>query len=137
MTIPTAVFDCMVYLQAAARASGPARACLRLVQQGRVLLVISPPIFAELEDVLNRPKVRQKFRSLDSESVAVFLADITHLATSILDVPHVVSFSRDAKDEPYLNLALKAGARYIVTWDDDLLSHASHAQHHQFHDPLP
>ena len=35
------VFDCTVFLQAAARSSGPAAACLQAVREGKVELVIS------------------------------------------------------------------------------------------------
>lgn len=31
------------------------------------------------------------------------------------------SYERDPKDEPYVNLALAAGAKYLVTRDKDLL----------------
>jgi len=121
MTVPIAVFDCMVYLQAAARQDGPARACLALAQQGRVTICISPAIRAEVQDVLSRPKVRLKFPSLTPESTAQFLHDIDGLTTTLAEVPGVVSFPRDPKDEPYLNLAVAAGATRLVTWDNDLL----------------
>jgi putative PIN family toxin of toxin-antitoxin system len=121
MTVPVAVFDCMVYLQAAARPDGPARACLGLAQQGRVCLCISPAIRSEVDDVLSRPKVRQKFPSLTPAVVAAFLRDVDALARSAGEVPKVVTFPRDPKDEPYLNLAVAAGATRLITWDNDLL----------------
>ena len=121
MTPPVTVFDCMVYLQAAARAEGPGRACLRLAEEGRILLCISPPVHAEVANVLNRPQVRRKFAALTPEAVTVFLEDVSRLARSVPQVPSVVTFPRDPKDEPYLNLALAAGAEYLVTWDKDLL----------------
>jgi len=119
MTVPVAVFDCMVYLQAAARPVGPARACLEMAQEGRVVLSISSPV--RVEDVLSRPRIRRKFPSLTPEAVAVFLGDIDALASCVAEVPKVVTLPRDPKDEPYLNLAVAAGAKYIVSWDNDLL----------------
>jgi putative PIN family toxin of toxin-antitoxin system len=121
MTVPVAVFDCMVYLQAATRPEGPARACLGMAQLGRIVLCISPAIRSEVADVLSRPKVRRKFPSLTSEAVAVFLGDIDALARCAAEVPRVVTLPRDPKDEPYLNLAVAAGAKHLVTWDNDLL----------------
>jgi len=121
MTVPGAVFDCMVYLQAAARPGGPARACLGMAQQGRVVLCISASIRSEVEDVLTRPKIRQKFPSLTPGAVAVFLGDVDSVAKRVPDVPSVVLLPRDPKDEPYLNLALAVTAKYLVTWDRDLL----------------
>jgi putative PIN family toxin of toxin-antitoxin system len=122
MTLPLAVFDCMAYLQAAARPDGPARACLGLVQAGRVTVAMSPAIRAEVEDVLGRPKVRQRFKSLTSEAAAVFLNDLDRLTTTTEVARSIAVLPRDPKDEPYLNLALTVGAKYLVTWDNDLLS---------------
>lgn len=58
---PRVVFDCMVVLQGAGRPAGPAGACLRLVDQGRVTLCVSAEVLAEVRDVLTRPKVQRKF----------------------------------------------------------------------------
>ena len=40
----------------------------------------------------------------------------------VAEVPTLVNLERDPKDEPYINLAVKSGAKYLVTWDKDLLS---------------
>jgi predicted nucleic acid-binding protein len=37
-------------------------------------------------------------------------------------VPQVFSYDRDPKDARYVNLAIAAEARYLVTWDRDLLA---------------
>lgn len=55
--MPVAVFDCVVLLQAAARPNSPARACLRLVEEGRLQLCVSAAVLAEARDVLTRPNV--------------------------------------------------------------------------------
>ena len=36
-------------------------------------------------------------------------------------MPPVFSYPRDPKDEPYVNLAVAAGLRYLVSRDKDLL----------------
>jgi hypothetical protein len=64
---PGAVFDCMVLLQAAVSKKGPAFDCLRLAQAGRVRIVLSADVLAEITDVLNRPELRRKFKSLTSD----------------------------------------------------------------------
>jgi predicted nucleic acid-binding protein len=68
--IPGAVFDCVVLLQAAVSKKGPAFACLRLAQAGQVRIALSSDILAEITDVLNRPELRRKFKSLTSDSLA-------------------------------------------------------------------
>jgi putative PIN family toxin of toxin-antitoxin system len=115
------VFDCMVFLQAAARSSGPAAACLQAVRDGKIELVISAEILAEIRDVLTRPRTARKFPSLTVEAVDLFVQDIESLAVSVSDVPLAMVLERDPKDEPYLNLAIASSAAYLTTWDNDLL----------------
>ncbi len=46
------VFDCMIYVQGAARIKNPANACFELVESGVVELYLSRETLAETEDVL-------------------------------------------------------------------------------------
>jgi putative PIN family toxin of toxin-antitoxin system len=121
MTTPRAVFDCVVFLQGAARETGPAGACFRLLTEGRLTLCLSPPIFSEVSDVLTRPKTQQRFKTLTAERVEAFLREVQNRAVLCDTVPEVFSYPRDPDDEPYVNLAVAAGANYLVTWDNDLL----------------
>ena len=50
------VFDCMIYLQGAARTKNPANACFELVKNEVVELYLSRETLAEIEEVLTRPK---------------------------------------------------------------------------------
>jgi putative PIN family toxin of toxin-antitoxin system len=120
-TPPGAVFDCTVFLQALVNRKGPAFACKQLVDDGQVVLFLSQQVLAEVTEVLNRPELHQKLPALTAERVQAFLADLAARATTVADVPLQFSYPRDPKDEPYLNLALAAGARYLVAWDKDLL----------------
>lgn len=119
--LPRAVYDCNTVLQGAARATGPAAACLQLVEAERVRLCLSPEVRAELRDVLLRPKLRRKFPVLTPEWVETVLGRLEERAELFSEVPRVVELPRDPEDEPYLNLAIAAGARYLVTRDRDLL----------------
>ncbi|MBI3822723.1 MAG: putative toxin-antitoxin system toxin component, PIN family [Planctomycetes bacterium] len=116
-----AVFDCMVYLQAVGRMGGPARACFRLVDEGKTTLFVSSRIMAEVRDVLARPKIRKRFPLLTSESVDEFLVNVEKKAIVVDDAPCVFALPRDPKDESYINLALAVGAMYLVSRDKDLL----------------
>jgi putative PIN family toxin of toxin-antitoxin system len=119
---PRAVYDCMIFLQAAAR---PQRvhATIRLIQEGRVALCVSRDVVAEIRDVLTRPELREKFPALDPGHVDAFINDLLTRAVMIGDVPAAFSLPRDPKDEPYVNLAIAAGARYLVTWNDRHLTY--------------
>ena|SRR5271157_912746 len=116
-----AVFDCMVFLQAAARRESPAGACLLLVEFGAIELCLSREIVAEVRDVLGRERLRRKFPALTAEFVDSFLTALEKQSRLVPDVPRIFPYSRDPKDESYLNLALAAGANYLVSRDSDLL----------------
>jgi len=115
-----AVFDCMVFLQAAAR---PHRVHLLFdaINRRELTLFVSPEIIAEVHDVLTRPSVQRQFSALTPEVVKNFLADVLARATLVTHVPMRVALPRDPKDEKYLNLAIAVNARYLVSADNDLL----------------
>lgn len=116
----SAVFDCMVFLQAAINDQGPAFACLSFVETGDVMLSVSGPILAEVKDILTRPEIQAKFPSLTPERVDLFLQKIGMLAAVVADVPDAGFVLRDADDLPYLNLAVATNSGYLVSWDKDL-----------------
>jgi predicted nucleic acid-binding protein len=55
------VFDCMVFLQGAARRESPAAACLLLAEFGVVELCVSTEILSEIRGVLTRPSIQRRF----------------------------------------------------------------------------
>ena len=70
----------------------------------------------ELAEVLSRPRLRAKYPDLTDQRRDQLLAVIRHLAEIVSDVPQTVLLARDPDDEPYVNLAVAAGAGYLVTW---------------------
>lgn len=116
-----AVFDCMVFLQAATSDQGPAFACLALVEAGDVSLSVSGPILAEVKDVLMRPQIQAKFSTLTPERVDLFLQKIVMLAAVVAEVPDVGYPLRDADDLPYLNLAVATNSSYLVSGECGIL----------------
>ena len=61
---PSVVFDCMIFLQALGRSSGPSKRCFELLDQGQIILHMSNAIQSEIADVLSRPSVLRKFPDL-------------------------------------------------------------------------
>jgi putative PIN family toxin of toxin-antitoxin system len=119
---PRVVFDCGVFLQAVLRETSPAGACIDLVDTGAVDLVISQPVFAEIQDVLQRPELKPRRRGRLTDAMVQEILDWIHdHAVWIEDVPQAFHYQRDPDDEPYLNLAIAAGASYLVSRDKDLL----------------
>ena len=115
------VFDCNILLQAVARKTGPAAACLRLAEEGFVQLRLSEEILTELAGVLRRPTIRARYPELTDEIVDDFLKGLRSTAEITSYVPKRFSYPRDIDDESYLNLAIEAEANYVVSRDKDLL----------------
>jgi len=92
------------------------------VEDGLVELVLSEPVFAEIREVLERPELKPRRKGrLTSRMVDEILVWIRDHSVWISNVPEVFHYDRDPNDEPYLNLAIAAGATYLVSRDRDLL----------------
>ena len=62
-----------------------------------------------------------KYPFLTLEFIEAYLIRVAQFAKFIKTFPLYFSFSRDPKDEKYINLALETEAQYLVTRDKDLL----------------
>jgi putative PIN family toxin of toxin-antitoxin system len=116
-----AVFDCNTYLQSVVRRNSPAGLCFQLAEKRIIKLFIGKDVLAELEDVLNRPHIRERFVNLTDERIEEFLGSLKKIATFVRNIPKVFSLPRDVDDEVYINLAVEAEADFIVTRDRDLI----------------
>ena len=115
-----AVFDCNILIQATTNSRNSASACFRLVEAKVVKLFVSEKTLQELEEVLDRDYIKERFKFTD-EVIQEFLDKVRSLAVILKNVPKVFSLPRDVDDEEYINLAAHAEALYIVTRDNDLL----------------
>jgi len=114
------VFDCNTFLQSLAAPEGPAGRCVQFAIDRKVSLFVSPAVIAELQEVTSRPKVIAKLH-LIPKRVDEFI-DTVKIAATILDgFPESFVYQRDPDDAHYVNLALAADARLIVSRDKDLL----------------
>jgi putative PIN family toxin of toxin-antitoxin system len=118
---PLVVFDCVVFLQGLIKQTGPAVTCLESFEKGRFSLAISPEILAEVRDVLSRSGLQRSFPLLTEERAHRLIELILLRGKLFRNVPRRMELPRDRDDEPYLNLALEAGAQFLVTRDRDLL----------------
>ena len=114
------VFDCNVFLQALANPGGPAGRCVELALQGRVALFISTQILEEIRRVVAYPKTRNKLKLRD-DRIELLLDNLPKAATLVPMVIETWTFERDPDDAHYVNLALTANARLVVSRDKDLL----------------
>ena len=119
--IPKVVFDCNVFLQALVNPNGPAGRCKKLVDRGEVELFVSEEVLAEVAEVLSRPRTRKLAPALTIEVIEAFIADVRLKSICLQNVPEEYRLERDPKDEQYINLAIVARAKFIVSRDNDLL----------------
>lgn len=115
------VFDCNVFFQALISPAGPAGQALAAAVDGNCSLFVSEFIFDELKGITSRPHLVARFH-LTTEQVAHFWESIAEIATMLVDVPAVFDFPRDPQDAHYVDLAVAAQAKLIVSRDLDLLS---------------
>ena len=118
---PLAVVDCVVFLQALLSDRGPAGALLRHAEDGGVIILITPVILDELAKTLGKPRLRAKNPQLTDGVVTQYLERIRSVGIVFEPVPRIFRYERDVDDEPYVNLAIAAGADYLVSRDKDLL----------------
>ncbi len=115
-----AVYDCMLWFMRAAR---PFRFhdAFSLIDRGEVRLCVSLEVLSEIRDVMSRPHHQIKFPALSPRRIDAFLESVLERSIMVAPVPHVYELERDPKDSKYVNLAIAAGASYLVTRDHDLL----------------
>lgn len=82
-------------------------------------LFVSEPVVTEIIEVLHRPELTVKFRTLKDMD---FLAVMEILGQApIVEIPLIPLASRDPKDNKFLATAIEAKSDYLVTEDNDLL----------------
>lgn len=83
-------------------------------------LYVADEIENEINDVLNRPKLRKKFAQISDNDIEKVLEIVARTYRVELPDP-VEAVSRDPKDDKFLACAKTATADYLVTEDNDLL----------------
>jgi len=91
-----------------------------LLRNGDYILLYSDPLLTELADVLNRPRIRDKY-GLSTEDIETVLALIL-LRGEAVTIIRRIEVCRDPKENMILEAAVAGGADWIVSGDDDLLT---------------
>jgi len=125
-----AVFDANVLISAFLSRDNPggvSNELLRFVISGAVDLQISADIIDEMTRVLLRSRRAQSRYRYSRDDVDEYRAALMMLATVIDDpLPTPGAVPRDPDDDKIIACAVAAGAEYVVTRDDDLLSLRTH-----------
>ena len=95
--------------------SGPPARVLDAALDGRLVLVTSPPLLAELRRVLAYPKLA---KVLDGGEQ---LANLIEASGVVVLPTHVIAAVNDESDNRVLEAAVEGAADYIVSGDEHLL----------------
>jgi len=104
-----AIVDTNILISGVIRPEGVAGTIQGRLRDGDFMLLYSEPLLVELTDVLNRSRIRQKYR-LGSEDIETVLALIL-LRGEPIDPRRRVEICRDPKDNMILEAAVAAGTR--------------------------
>src|SRR5271169_3083854 len=112
----TIVLDTSVLVSALRTRLGAGNAVLRLVAERRLVILATPPLFLEYEDVLKRPEHRL-VHGLGIEAIDEFLAELAALIE-----PVEVHFqwrpqSKDPNDEMVIEAAINGHADALITYN--------------------
>jgi putative PIN family toxin of toxin-antitoxin system len=114
------VFDCNVYAQALVDTNGPAGQCMSFVLADRVEVFLCPQIIQEIQE-LPQKKVGVKYGITETD-ILVFTKELLAHAVLFESFPTVYTHPIDPDDSMYVNLAVAAGAKLIVSNDNHLLN---------------
>ena len=133
---PKVVYDCNIFVQALINLNGPAARCMQKAKDGDVILFVSPFVLAEIREI--HLKIPAKY-GITGEQTDELARAVTLVSTIVTDVPEVYLHPYDPDDSAYVNLALKADAKLIVSRDRHLLmlSDAARKEGQEFRSRFP
>lgn len=114
------VLDTNVIISGLISPKGPPAGVLKAFKAGQFVLVTSQAINEEILEVMDRPRLRDKYGLADQMFDIAFI--LWEQAEVITDLP-IVRASKDPHDNKFLAAAVGGLAHYLVTGDiKDLLS---------------
>ncbi len=99
---------------------GPAGACVQAAFDGHIALFIADFVISEIRDIPNKPTPSKA--GVTPKKVEDLVQLLLVKAEYVSEVPAVYVHPIDADDSGYVNLALIAGAKLIVSRDRHLLN---------------
>jgi putative PIN family toxin of toxin-antitoxin system len=114
-----AVVDTNILVRAVIQPAGAVGPVLMRLRQGDYTLLYAQLLLEELVDVLNRPRIRDKYQLADQDIQAV-IGLILLRGEAVLPQERITA-CRDPKDDKFLEVAVAGEADVIISGDDDLL----------------
>jgi putative PIN family toxin of toxin-antitoxin system len=113
-----AVIDTNIWISALLNPFGYPARIRKSFEKGVFQVVVSEPILEELADVLNRPRIREKY-DVTPEDIKEILTLIEERSEYVL-LSGDIEICRDKDDNLIIETAIKGKAGYLVTRDDDV-----------------
>jgi putative PIN family toxin of toxin-antitoxin system len=113
-----AVIDTNIWVSAILNPFGFPSMLRQSFTKGLFQTVISEPLFLELAEVLNRPRIKDKY-GLTAADIEELLVLIEERSDPVL-LSGDVTICRDSGDNMVIETAVKGRAEYLVTRDDDI-----------------
>lgn len=110
------VLDTSVVVAALRTRSGAGNAVLRQIATRKLVMLATPPLFVEYEDVLQRPEQRLA-HGMSAQEVEEFLAELAGLIEPVEVHFQWRPLLHDAKDEMVLEAAINGRADALVTYN--------------------
>ena len=112
------IIDTNILVSGLISRSGPPARIVNAVLRGDIIPVMSDATFAELEEVLHRPRLQPYFR--DSRITPFQLLTALRIVAEFLKPGHSRQRMRDPADRPFVELAATQPAPdFILTGDKD------------------
>ena len=115
---PVALFDSNVWVSAFLNPLGTPAQLKDAWLAGRLDVVTSVPLLAEVNDVLRRPRIKRKYRIPEDDIVA--FCELIAVRTTLVPLVGSLTICRDPDDNTVLETALAGHVTYLVTRDDDI-----------------
>jgi uncharacterized protein len=118
-----AVFDTNVFVSALFNPQSPPAQLLELALQGKIRLIVSPHLIAEIERVLTYPKVKKllKKHNTGPGEVGEAIAKVLKVAVWAPGDLTVEAVADDPADDMVLAAAVEGSADFIISGDHHLL----------------
>ena len=113
-----AVIDTNVWISALLNPHGHPALLRASFETGKFQAVISPPLLEELVDVLQCPRIKDKYR-IRPEDIEELVVLIEERCKTVV-IMGEMTVCRDKDDNDVIETAVTGGAQYIVTRDDDI-----------------
>lgn len=113
-----AVIDTNIWVSALLNPYGYPAKLRNAFKDGLFDTVISEQMITELAEVLNRPRLKNKY-NLSAADIEELLIVIEERSNNVL-LSNTISICRDKNDDMIIETAIKGKAEYLVTRDDDM-----------------